>query len=459
MKNRASCGLQSTHTLALWVQCFRRPCLRIPFLLAMGLGLWSGGFVVPGVKAVPIFLKEARISASTTRLGSSPRGAANGDRFSSRMEDAWHAVPVQGKPCWWQMDLLKVQKIGALLQILGDHEFVFAHAPSSYTWQASRDGEHWFSLSKPTTPEDRCYRVWRFPHRPEARYIRFWVPESESSLQEIVLREVELYSDPQDAVTFPPWILAVNVTHDPRLPGHGQEFIPLAQSSSPEMQLQAQQVFLTSVRPDFLKSEPKPLAVFLSGSFKDWCEVDRQQWKGIEQVLRQRSVPMWASCGGAQALGILSEYGTRHRWDCPHCRDPRHPATPIYGHIGHTAMHPCGDYSGCVFERGPHEIRTLLDDPVFQGLPNAFQVMESHCGQLEWVPKGWRWIATAGQGTQTKVQCIRYGTAPVYAAQFHIEMTGTPEVSKQIMKNFLTLAQAYRESDLHLRSPTSVNHN
>jgi GMP synthase-like glutamine amidotransferase len=67
--------------------------------------------------------------------------------------------------------------------------------------------------------------------------------------------------------------------------------------------------------------------------------------------------------------------------------------------------------------------------------------MESHCGQIEWAPRGWDLIATAGAGTQTQTQCLRRRDALIYAAQFHIEMEGTPEVSRRIMANFLELAR------------------
>ena len=157
---------------------------------------------------------------------------------------------------------------------------------------------------------------------------------------------------------------------------------------------------------------------------------------------------MWASCGGAQGLAILAETGADKPWDCPHCRDPKHPKTPIYTHIGHTAQRPCGDYSGCIFERGPYAVRTLEDDPVFANLPKEFRVMESHCGQIEWAPPGWKLIASAGEGTKTKTQCLRVNDAPIYAAQFHIEMAGTPEVSKQIMANFLKVAKGWSGSHI-----------
>jgi hypothetical protein len=152
---------------------------------------------------------------------------------------------------------------------------------------------------------------------------------------------------------------------------------------------------------------------------------------------------MWAACGGAQGLAILAETGVEKPWDCPHCRDPKNPKLPIYTHIGHTAKCACGDYSGCVFERGPHNVRQTADDPVFRGLPREFRTMESHCGQIGWAPKGWVRIATCGAGGLTKTQCLRVKDRPIYAAQFHIEMEGTLETSRPIMANFLDLAERW----------------
>ena len=69
--------------------------------------------------------------------------------------------------------------------------------------------------------------------------------------------------------------------------------------------------------------------------------------------------------------------------------------------------------------------------------------MESHCGQINWPPKGWMLAVTAGTGAKTKTQCIRVKDRYIYAAQFHIEMAGTPENSRQIMSNFLALAKQW----------------
>src|SRR5262249_28318980 len=70
-------------------------------------------------------------------------------------------------------------------------------------------------------------------------------------------------------------------------------------------------------------------------------------------------------------------------------------------------------------------------------------IVESHCGQIEWAPKGWMLIATRGAGGKTKTQCLRVKDRPIYAAQFHMEMAGTPASSRRIMGNFLALAKKW----------------
>ena len=70
--------------------------------------------------------------------------------------------------------------------------------------------------------------------------------------------------------------------------------------------------------------------------------------------------------------------------------------------------------------------------------------MESDSGQIEWAPRGWLLIATAGEGAKTRVQCIRREDRPVHAAQFHREMEGAPESSRKLMADFLCEARQWR---------------
>jgi hypothetical protein len=378
---------------------------------------------------------DDKITASSSQTDFPASGAHDGDRFSADTTRAWKGEP--GKTNWeWQIEFDHPARLGAILMIQGDHEFVARNAASDYVWQVA-DGEVWHDLPGTQMKDDRrAYRIFRLPRQVQASRVRLKIGGVRGEYP--TLREVEFYSERSAAIAFPNWAVVVNTTHDSHLPNEGQQFVPLAKSTPTGKEMVYQQIWLDAFNPDFIEIEPRPLCAFLSGNFKDWCQVDRSLWHGTEATLNQGRLPIWASCGGAQGLAILAETGTSKPWDCPHCRDPRDPKSPIYTHIGHTASKACGDYSGCVFESGPHKIKQIGNDPVFRGLDDEFFAMESHCGQIDHAPKGWHLIATAGEGTSTKTQCLRRDDAPIYAAQFHIEMPGASESSRRIMENFLS---------------------
>jgi hypothetical protein len=382
--------------------------------------------------------RQETVSASSSQSEFAPAGAIDGDRFSFTTSHAWKGTAGESN-WWWQIEFSKPRQLGAILQIQGDHEFLFQNAPSAYQWQASLDGRSWSDLNGTRIEhERRLYHLHRLIMGQTVRFVRLQISAVEGSFP--TLREVEFYSDPHARILFPDWIIAVNSTHDPRLL-EGKEFIPLAKSCAGWGALQAQEIWLGTFDEAFCNIEPQPLCAFLSGTFKDWCQIDREPWRGTQDILRHGNLPLWASCGGAQALAILATVGVDEPWDCPHCRDPQNPKVPIYTHIGHTGQKPCGDYSACIFERGPHPVRQLTNDKAFEGLPDEFQVVESHCGQIECAPPGWELVVTNGPGTLTRTQCLKVKDRLIYAAQFHIEMSGTPETSRQIMSNFLTLAK------------------
>ena len=411
------------------------------FSYILPIGVWVALSLTSSNAAM---LKIPGAATSSSGGGTEPLAALDGDRFSTNASQIWSGAADQ-KRWYWSVKFDRPQKIGSILQIQGDHDFVLRHVPRDCIWQTSVDGRDWVDLPETAVvDEQRIYRIHRLKRVISATYLRLSISSATDGFP--VLREVEFYDSIRERIPFPPWIIAVNTTEKSSLPSHGQEFIPLAHSCPGWESLQAQQIWLGSFNPKFIQTEPRPMAAFLSGNFKDWCEISREPWRGTQEILRQARLPMWASCGGAQGLAILAEVGVDHAWDCPHCRDPRNPKVPIYGHIGHTGNRPCGDYSACVFERGPHRVRKVGRDPVFNGLSEDIEVMESHCGQIEWPPANWQLIATAGSGTLTKVQCIRLRKQPIYAAQFHIEMEGTPTASRKITGNFLRIADGWNLS-------------
>jgi hypothetical protein len=387
-------------------------------------------------------LDKPEASASSTAAGSSPRGAMDGDRFSTDPTKSWRGKPGETS-WWWQVSFPKPRTVGAILQIVGDQDLALRNIPKKYVWQASADGRTWEDLAETAVKDERrLFRLHRLTKSREVRALRLAISEAGEG-EFPTLREVEFFADPKADVSFEPWAVVVTTTGEKKVPGTGRTFVPLARQCKGWEHLQAQNVWLGDFREEFLKVEPRPLCAFLSGNFIDWCQQDRANWQGVEEVLKKGHLPMWASCGGAQGLALIAETGTDKAWDCPHCRDPKAPKSPIYGHIGHTAKKACGDYSGCIFERGPTNILQTADDPAFEGLPREFRAVESHCGQIEWPPKGWVLIATAGKDSLTKTQCIRVKDRYIYAAQFHIEDEGCPETARAIMGNFLRLSKEW----------------
>jgi len=402
-----------------------------------------GLFLALGLAArLPSAASVAPTTAASTALpGFGAGGVLSGNRFECGAGAAWKGDPAAAG-WWWQVRFPEPRAVGALLQIQGDDPLRLRNAPRKYVWQGSLDGKNWRDLKETQTDrERRTFRIHRLKRAVQVQYLRLVVREAEGGFP--TLRAAEFFAEPSARIDFPAWSVVVSTTTRYEPMGHGAEFIPLARQSPGWEGLQAQQVWLESFDEAFVAAEPRPLCAFLSGSFRDWCEVERAPWRGAQEILRRGRLPIWASCGGAQGLAILAETGVEREWDCPHCRDPKRPKLPIYTHVGHTARKPCGDYSACLFERGPTAILQAAHDPVFAGLPREFPAMESHCGQIEWAPRGWTLVAVGGKGARTRTQCLRVRDRPIYAAQFHIEMAGTPETSRRIMTSFLEAARAW----------------
>jgi hypothetical protein len=384
-------------------------------------------------------------SASSWQAKAPPAGAVDGDYFGVNPSAVWKGRPGAGS-WWWQCWWDEPRDVGAILQINGDDPLRLRNAPRRSTWQSSLDGLQWIDLAETAVEsERRAFRLHRLKSTHRLRYLRLKIDSAQGAFP--TLREVKTFADSRVPVEFPDWVVIVSTLDEAEWDKgqpEGREFVALARRCPGWEHIQAQHVWLGSFDEQFVSAEPRPLCAFLSGNFSEWCQKDRTAWQGTEEVLRTGRLPMWGACGGAQGLAILAAVGTGKPWDCPRCRDPNHPKAPIYGHIGHTSKRPlkCGDYTDCIFERGPHNVRQVAEDPLFRDLPRVFRVMESHCGQIEYVPKGWIQIATKGADTQTDLQCLRVKDHYIYAAQFHIEMAGTPETSRRIMVNFLKIAKS-----------------
>lgn len=380
-------------------------------------------------------------SASSANPDFDASGALDGKRFATEAGSAWQGRAGE-RAWWWQVRFAEPRSVGAVLQINGDHPLVFRNAPKSYVWQISLDGRTWQDLPETATRDERrLFRIHRLQEARTVRYLRLSITAAEGKFP--TLREVEIYPATDAKIPFDLWFITVQTDEENWASDRPDGFTALARQCKGWENVQAQQVWLGTFDEAFAAAEPRPLCAFLSGNLKDWCQRTREPWRGTQEVLAKRNLPLWAACGGAQGLAILSDVGVEKPWDCPHCRDPKNPKLPIYTHIGHTGKCPCGDYSCCIFERGRYNALQVCRDPAFAGLPREFAIMESHCGQIAYPPKGWALVVTKGRGGHTVCQCLRVKDRPVYAAQFHIEMPGTAENSQRIMGNFLEAARRW----------------
>jgi hypothetical protein len=365
----------------------------------------------------------------------------DGDRFSVGPQSLWQGQ--SGKSTWWwQIRFPEAQPVGAILQINGDHASILRNAACSYVWHWSNDGTVWRDLKETEIRrERRLYRIHRLATAHPVRMMRILISETHDEAP--ALRELEFYSDRSANIEFGDWIVSVSTSESSALPGGSGAFVDLARQCPGWNGLLAQQVWIGDFDESLVAAEPRPLCAFLTGNSKEWCQRTREPWRGVQQVLANRNLPMWGACGGAQAMAILEETGVDHPWDCPRCRDPDGAKLPIYTHIGHMGESPCGDYSKCIGERGKFKMRKVACDPAFEGLPEVFEIMESHIGQIAWPPHGWVRVVTKGPGAHTVNQCLRVRDRYIYAAQFHMEMAGTLENSRIIMGNFLSLAKQW----------------
>src|SRR5438067_2116426 len=117
-----------------------------------------------------------KVSASSWQVGSNPALAFDGDRFGTN--SIWRGAP---ESTWtWQVDFGEgaAIKIGSILQIQGDQDFVFQNAPKNYRWLGSLDGVDWTALDGGSvTNEHRLFRMLQLDKPVEVRFARLEILE------------------------------------------------------------------------------------------------------------------------------------------------------------------------------------------------------------------------------------------------------------------------------------------
>jgi len=155
-------------------------------------------------------------TASSSVSGSPAGGAMDGDRFGSANGTAWQGEADSSGTWWWQVTFPAPRRVGAILQMNGQAGDVFKAGPRDYVWQFSRDGETWVDLKDTrTVNEQRAFRLHRLQQVVEARWFRLRIDAAMNPATGPILREVEFYPETDSPVSFPDWVLSVNITDRP----------------------------------------------------------------------------------------------------------------------------------------------------------------------------------------------------------------------------------------------------
>ena len=118
---------------------------------------------------------------------------------------------------------------------------------------------------------------------------------------------------------------------------------------------------------------PKPVAIFLSGSGNHYCQLPFFEFSGEFELIRSTGIPTYGSCAGVQLMAMA--YG--HTFAAP---------------AGRT--YSTGKLSDILDDDVPF-INIERNDPLFAGMNNPFYATQSHSWAVRVVPPGWEVLASS----------------------------------------------------------------
>jgi GMP synthase-like glutamine amidotransferase len=172
--------------------------------------------------------------------------------------------------------------------------------------------------------------------------------------------------------------------------------------------------------------------IFIMGSAARWPDIDADDLDGLYRTVMEADIPIHGACFGHQLLGAFFNGDYPWSGDIPTLKRmrklrPREPDT-----------NPSGNYPGWFFERGVQPVEILIDDPVFEGIPNPAMLSEAHYWEVTKLPPGFVHLARTDE---CEIQAMRHRERPVYGTQFHPEVWyDIYQHGKRFMTNFFRLA-------------------
>jgi GMP synthase (glutamine-hydrolysing) len=169
--------------------------------------------------------------------------------------------------------------------------------------------------------------------------------------------------------------------------------------------------------PDELRSG-QILGILLSGCSYGWSEYDWSSFAPLQEIIRDGKVPTLGFCGGHQLIAMTLGGA----------------CAPV-GRLAPGAPDPDpSDVPGMIKEKGVLPVRVVQDDPLFAGLPETFDVWQSHYWEVKALPPGFERLA---ESDVCPVQVMRHRDKPWYGTQFHPERyQAAYSAGATILRNF-----------------------
>ncbi len=300
---------------------------------------------------------------------------------------------------------------------------------AAFVWQRSDDAKTWTDIPGTQRENSDSYReIFQLEKSPAtARFLRLYIKAWHGQSPKVY--DVMMYSRAQPPVPEAPkgnYVLVIrNVVGFRAEPGvvktdFGKMVRGMDGHVALPWDLQVLELPAYAFSLEVLRQmNPKPIAIFLSGSGNKYCQLPCFEFSGEFELTRTTDIPTYGSCAGLQLMAMA---------------------------YGHTFAVPTGrsyttDTVKDIVEHDIPPITILKNDPIFAGLNNPFFGPEYHTWAVHIVEEGWEVLATSRDSKGFVCnEMIKAVGRPVYGSQFHPEMARPFSCAKAILMNFLGMA-------------------
>ena len=299
---------------------------------------------------------------------------------------------------------------------------------SCFVWQQSGDGEFWTDITETGRSNSDSFReIFDFNKPVTARYIRLLIKTWHGRSPRVY--SVMLYAGGQPPVSEAPagnYVLVISnnigFTTEPGTikTRFGNMARGLEGHVAPPWDLDVLEMPAHAFSVEALaKMSNKPLAIFLTGSPNNYCQIPLFEINGEFELIRTTDIPMWGACCGMQFMAMA--YGS------------------TYVRAAGRAYMTNETKDIIVNDIPPVYIQK--NDPIFAGMNNPFYGPEFHTWMVQVVPEGWEVLATS-RDTNGFIcnEMIKATGRTAYGSQFHPEMAKPFSCSKALLMNFLAMA-------------------